>query len=304
MSKTYTFSAVRDCGAMTKQTTASHAIHAGPSPLFCDFATEHYLPYARGHKKSWKTDERYLRLHVLPHLGALPLSHISADVLDEWRAQLEISGLSPSSCYRLFWLVKYMLNCAVRWRLLESDAAFKSAACPRTPRRRPELLSSEEALQLVRLLKSSPENSGMQAIHLLLLTGAGKSEILNARWEDVDLAHGILITRTSFTGRIRHIPLNSEAMTLIRKLPRRPDVPWLFASSRGTPLTSLHYAWDRLRTRLGRPDLRLADLRHCFAHFLMNMGMQRSELLSVMGHYRPETLCLLAPSRSDTRGTP
>lgn len=107
----------------------------------------------------------------------------------------------------------------------------------------------------------------MQTIHLLFLTEAGKSEILNARCEAVDLAHGILITRTSFTGRIRHIPLSSEAMPLIRKLPHRFDVPRLF-SFRGTPLTYLNYmgpaahpVWTS-RPAPCRPAARLRPFSH------------------------------------------
>ncbi len=261
---------------------------------FSDFAKERYLPFAREHKKSWKTDERYLTLHVLPYLGAQPLSEISSTILNDWIKTLEISGLARTSCCRIFWLVKYMLNCACRWHLLPGDEAFRLASCPRAAAvRQPALLSKEETLQLVRLLKEYHNRPGAQAIHLLLLTGAGKSEILNARWEDTDLKHGVLATSMAFTGHRRLIPLNSEAIRLIRGLPRRDGVPWLFFSSTGNRLSSLHYTWNLLRSKLGRPELRLQDLRHTFAGFLMNMSIRQTELLSIMGHYMPQTLALV-----------
>ena len=266
------------------------------TPLFCDFAEERYLPFAREHKRSWKTDQRYLNAHILPFLGDCPLAEISEKTLKDWCSVLEGSGLAPSSCYRIFWLVKYMLNCAVRWQVLADDSAFKKAVYLRCKKRPPELLSHEEALRLIHLIQEYPGRSSAQAIHLLLLTGAGKAEILNARWEDLDLRRGILLSSQTFTGRVRPIPLNSEARKLIQKLPRREGVPWLFSSANGRRLVSLHYTWNMLRIRLGRPTLRLADLRHCFAGFLIDMGLRRKELNNILGHYLPETLSLLASS--------
>lgn len=258
--------------------------------LFGDFVQKRYLPFVRENKRSWKTDERYLSSHVLPYLGAVPLADINEDMLTNWLSTLEVTGLSPASCYRIFWLVKYILNCAVRWRALPDDAAFRNAVCSRKTQRSPEMLSPEEARTLIRLLEEYGARPSAQAIHLLLLTGASKSEILNARWENVNLNRGILATSNIYTGRSRLIPLNNEAMKLIRKLPRRDGVPWLFSSPSGNRLVSLFYTWNILRKRLGRPDLRLADLRHAFAGFLMNMGIHKNDLVAIMGHYLPGTL--------------
>jgi len=258
--------------------------------LFDDFARERYLPFIRGSKRSWKTDERYLERHILPYLGARLLDEITGQTLRDWVAALEASGLSYSSCYRMFWVVKYALNCAVRWGLLASDAAFRNATMKTKPRRVPETLSAEEALSLVNLLRRYGNRPSAQAIHLLLLTGANTSEILQTRWKDVNFPRGTLTVSGAFTGRKRLIPLNDEAVRLIRSLPRRRDVPWLFASPSGKPLVSLFHTWNQLRNKLGRPELRLQDLRYAFARFLMDIGIQQSELRVIMGHYVPGSL--------------
>ena len=256
--------------------------------LFEDFVVSRYLPFVRENKRSWKTDERYLERHVLPYLGSSSLEEISEEKLRHWLAALKLTGFSASSCYRVFWLVKYILNCAVRWGILQSDAAFRNMVFSKDQlQRSPDILSPEEALKLVAMLNEYAARPSAQAIHLLLLTGASKSEILYARWQDVDLRHGTLLTDKTYTGRTRLIPLNKEAIKLIRKLPRRKDVPWLFSSPSGHRLVSLFYTWNVVRKRLGRPELRLADLRHTFAGFLMNMGIHQSDLRSIMGHYRP-----------------
>ena len=259
--------------------------------LFEDFVRSSYLPYVQQNKRSWKNDERYLNRHILPYLGGCPLTEISEEKLRGWLSTLEDNGLSSSSRYRLFWLVKYILNFAVRVGALKSDAAFQNMIVRKnTPQRSPEILTPAEALKLVHLLEEYADRPSAQAIHLLLLTGAGKSEILHARWQDVHLRRAVLAARTVYTGRSRLIPLSPEAVRLIRRLPRRKDVPWLFASSSGKPLTSVFYTWNLLRTKLGKPELRIQDLRHSFAGFLMDMGIPQTELCRFMGHYRTKIL--------------
>ena len=265
----------------------------GLSPLLSDFVQERYLPFVQENKRSWKADKSNLERHILPHLGSYRLSDISTDILKSWVSTLELTGLSYSSCFRLFWLAKYVLNCAVRWGALASDAAFKAANLPAMPHRQPVLLGAEDILRLIDILKTYRHRAAASAIHLMLLTGASKSEILYARWEDVDFERGTLVTSKTFTGRPHLIPLNNEALKLIHSLPRRDDVPWLFFTRNGTRLASITREWYQIRGLLGRPEMRLQDLRHSFANFLVSIGINQRDLRTILGHYKPETLALV-----------
>lgn len=233
---------------------------------FGDFVRLRYLPFVKGHKRSWQTDERHLKRHVLPYLDTCPLSEISAERLAGWLDELERAGLSRSSRYRLFWLTKYVLNCACRWGALSSDDAFRNVIVAREEKRSsPDSLSRAETRTLLSLLDEYADRPSAQAIRLMLLTGAGTSEILCARWENVHLNQRVLAASSTYTGRMRLIPLNTEAVRLIRGLPRRRDVPWLFASAGGQRITSVFYTWNLLRTRLRKPQLRIQDVRHGLA---------------------------------------
>ena len=265
----------------------------GASLLLSDFVQERYLPFVQENKRSWKADKSNLERHILPHLGSYRLSDISTDILKSWVSTLELTGLSYSSCFRLFWLAKYVLNCAVRWGALASDAAFKAANLPAKTGRKPVLLEPKDILRLIDILKTYRHRAAASAIHLMLLTGASKSEILYARWEDVDFERGTLITDKTFTGRPHLIPLNNEALKLIHSLPRRDDVPWLFFTRNGTRLSCITREWYQIRGLLGRPEMRLQDLRHSFANFLVSIGINQRDLRTILGHYKPETLALV-----------
>ena len=263
------------------------------TPLLSDFVDQRYLPFAQENKRSWKADKGNLERHVLPYLGASRLSDISTETLMEWVRTLELVGLSYSSRFRLFWLVKAILHCAVQWGVLPDSRSFASANLPAKPTRTPILLDSSEVIRLLDVLRDFPHRAAANAIHLMLLTGASKSEILYARWEDVDFKNGTLFTDKTFTGRPHLIPLNNEALKLIQKLPRRDDVPWLFFTRNATRLASITYQWQQVREIFGRPDLRLQDLRHSFASFLVSIGINQRDLRNILGHYKPETLALV-----------
>jgi integrase len=69
---------------------------------------------------------------------------------------------------------------------------------------------------------------------------------------------------------------------------RRPNVQgseYAFPSPfSGHPFASLFYHWDRIRRRAGLDDVRLHDLRHSFASFLVNRGVSLYVVQGLLGH--------------------
>ena len=270
-------------------------------PLLCDFAEEHYLPFVQKTKRSWKVDRGNLQRHILPYLGEYRLSDITAETLQTWLDTLSQSGLAHNTCVRQYWLAKYVMNCAARWGYLPDDRmlkALKSLRVSKEQGRSPVLLEQSELAQLLDILRKYPNWSSANAITLMILTGASKSEILCLRWEDVDLARGVLTVTANFTGRQRFIPLSSEAQKFIEKLPRHEGTPWLFVTSLGTHLTYITRDWYQIRDEFGHPELRLQDLRHTFANVLVSMGVNREGLQTILGHYRSEALELARPRQT------
>ncbi len=79
-------------------------------------------------------------------------------------------------------------------------------------------------------------------------------------------------------------------MAVIRDLPRGPGCPWLFPGhAPGKPLSDVYLFWDGLRRGLGLADVRIHDLRHTFASFLVNAGHSLYEVQKLLGHSDPRT---------------
>ena len=114
---------------------------------------------------------------------------------------------------------------------------------------------------------------------LLLLTGARRSEITQAKWEHVDWDRRVLLVPVSKSGRPRIVALNAAAIALLQSLPR-DDEPVCISY----PFGGLFYPWDRIRRRAGLADVRLHDLRHSFASFLVNHGVSLYVVQGLLGH--------------------
>ena len=56
----------------------------------------------------------------------------------------------------------------------------------------------------------------------------------------------------------------------------------------GKPYVTISKVWVRLRKKAGLPHLRLHDLRHQFASFLVNDGRTLYEVQQILGHSDPK----------------
>jgi integrase len=259
-------------------------------PLLKDFVAERYLPYVRGYKNSWITDETVLRIHVLPKLGALALDEIKTEAISDLVNRMREDGYASGTINRVIVILRYIYNLARKWKVPggNENPATGLSAGPEVQRNR--FLSEEEAEALVRSIHADENQTAARSIMLLLLTGARRNEITFAKWEYVDWKNKTLLVPKSKSGRARVIALNQSAIALLTAAPRIPDNPYIFPSPvTGRPSASLFFPWDRIRKRAGLNDVRLHDLRHSFASFLVNRGVSLYVVQGLLGHLHART---------------
>ena len=265
---------------------------------FSAFIHEHYTPHAKSRKRSWKAEQGILRRDILPALGEMRLDSITRFTLIRWQEGMLGKGLAASTCNRALFLLKYAFNCARRWGFIAESPARDVQALPEKEFRE-RYLSEEEARRLLDELDAEKDQQAAHVIRLLLFTGARKSEILAARWENVDVGRGILTVPLSKSGKARHIPLSDAALNVLANIPRSSE--WLFPSPKTAGhMTSIFKAWDRVRTKAMLKDVRLHDLRHSFASFLVNDGCSLYEVQKILGHHDPRVTTRYAHLAQDS----
>ena len=272
--------------------------HTEKRLTFGTFIEKHYLPHAKARKRSWQTEVGILRRHILSIFSAAKLEAITRFALTRWLEELQEKGLAPATCNRALFLVKYLFNCARRWGFIAESPARDVQSLPEKEFRE-RYLSEEEARRLLDALAAEKDQQAANVVRLLLFTGARKSEILAARWESVDLRQRILTVPLSKSGKARHIPLSDTASQILEGMPRKSE--WLFPSTKtASHIKTIYDAWNRVRAQAGLKDIRLHDLRHSFASFLVNSGCSLYEVQKILGHQNPKVTTRYAHLAQDS----
>ena len=84
------------------------------------------------------------------------------------------------------------------------------------------------------------------------------------------------------------MPLNDAALDVLNQLDTRGKFDYVFVNRRTkAPHTGIMKVWTCLRKKAGLPHLRIHDLRHQFASFLVNSGRSLYDVQVILGHSHP-----------------
>lgn len=260
-------------------------------PTFANFMADRYMPFVKGYKRSWVSDDSYLRNHLLPALGKKHLDEIGKHDVIAFHHGMKAKGYALGTCNRCLIMLRYALNLAVRWETPGVTVnPTKDVALFENPNKMERYLTQEETQRLYGAVCES-ENTMLQfIIPMLILTGARKREVLDAQWQDFNLLLRQWRIPVTKAGKPRHVPLSDGVLQLLASIPHDDDCPWVFPNPKTRlPYVSFFCSWDTARTKAGLADVRIHDLRHSFASFLVNAGRSLYEVQKILGHTQVKT---------------
>ncbi len=255
-------------------------------PTLTVFFEDHYMPFARERKKNWTKDEELYRLRLKGAFGDHRINQITRHQIQNFHTGLKAEGLAAASCNHYIKLLRRMLNLAVEWEMLDRNPASKVPLF-REDNRVEHYMDEEQLSQLLAVLATHPNRPVCTIALFLLSTGARLNEALQARWEEIDIEHRVwrIPARNAKSGKMRAVPLNDTALEVLMSLETEGH---LFINRRtGKPYTTIHKVWEQIRNEAGLSHLRLHDLRHQFASFLVNGGRTLYEVQMILGHSDP-----------------
>ena len=227
----------------------------------------------------------------------------------------EVSATRPVRANRMIEVVRKAFNLALRWGWRADNPATGVHRNPEEKRAR--YLSADEILRLSEALAAHPEKTSANAIRLLMLTGARRSEVLGARWDTFDLEAGVWVKPSAHTKQRKEhrVPLSAASVALIKEMKPDASGPYVFPGVDGKPLTDIKRTWLSVcrraglaeetpkRTRGGnvilskddkplmnwRATARIHDLRHTYASILASEGSSLPIIGALLGHTQPQT---------------
>ena len=222
--------------------------------------------------------------HVVPALGNVGLSKLTpAHLQGFYRTKLD-EGLSPRTVQYLHVVLHRALKQALRWALVTRNVA-EAVDPPRVPKKEITPLSTQQASAFL----EAARDDRLEALYVLAIhTGMRQGELLNLRWDDVDLDAGVLRVRGTKTARSRRtvnlsgtalVALTSHLTRQLEEIDKTGDL-WqenglVFATGIGTSLNRQNLtqrSFSPLLAKAGLPQIRFHDLRHTCATILLSKG--------------------------------
>jgi integrase len=187
-----------------------------------------------------------------------------------------------------FRTLRAAFNLAVKWQLLTENPFTKSSQV-KTPEQLPSHLSKED---FRRLLTSVKEPVLREVFLFAALTGLRLGEILNLKWNDIDLQRRqiAIVSNESFstkTGKYRIVPMNGLIYELLSQKSATANFTTYVFHRNGYQLQSSYvsHKFKRYVRSLGLNDaIHFHSLRHTFATWLVQDGVSIYEVQKLLGH--------------------
>jgi integrase len=240
--------------------------------------------YAKLRKRSWRDDEQRIGKYILPEWG--PLKAAALKRMDVAALHRRVGAAHPYAANRIVELVAKMFELARVWGIVEEDhpnpgrriEAFREV-------KRDRWVTREEMPRLGAAIQAEPSVYVRGAICMYLLTGVRKSELLKARWRDIDWQRAEWTLPETKNGKPHVVPLSRQALKLLKFLPREDGNPYIFHGAlRGRPLVNISKPWLRIRAAAGITDVRLHDLRRTVGSMLAQKNYSLLIIGRVLNH--------------------
>jgi integrase len=253
-----------------------------------------YLSRYAVRKKSAEADERRIRQWLKPKWGSRQAKSLRRDEIAAEHAELGESIEYEAN--RRLALLRRMLNLAKQWGVVEESWPNPATGIPMHPERsRDRWVRADELPRLADAIDQEPNVYIRSALWLYLLTGMRKSELLTARWADIDWDRRELRLGETKGGQPHYVPLSPAALAIVQAIPRQDGNPYLLAGARaGQHLVNVALAWGRIRKRAGIEDVRLHDLRRTAGSWLAQAGNDLHLVGSILGHRNLSTTRIYA----------
>lgn len=281
------------------------------------FIDEEYGPWAAENIRTASATVGRLKASFAEHLDKR-LGELTPWIIEKWRTARLKTGRKPATVNRDLDDLKSSLNKAVAWDLLDANPIGGVKRSRIDVARAPRFLSAEEEARLRQALDDREERIRRERdsanawraergydlmpdlrrcafadhlkplVLLSLQTGMRRGELFYLTWQSVDFKAALLTVHgtTAKSGTTRHIPLNSEALAVLRGWQDQTGekTGLVFAGARGEAFNNVRRSWEGVLAAAGIKGFRWHDLRHTFASKLVMAGVDLNTVRELLGH--------------------
>lgn len=289
---------------------------------YCEYVLE--LKERRGDKHTTIADYRTMAPRIYPEIGHIKLRELRPDHLNALYSKLAQSGvnkrtggkLSNSTILRYHRFISLVLAQAVKEGLIPFNPAARAEA-PKKARKEPNYLQASDIPRIFEALDTEPIKWRV-LVHMLLITGARRGEVLGLKWANVDFDNsriyicnsisytpdkGVYESSPKTESSKRFVTLPAETMQLLRqyKAWQAGEIlrlgayyqrnGFVFSQDSGKPMhpDSVTTWLDRFSKRHSLPHINPHAFRHTMTSLLIFNGMDSVSISKRLGHSQVST---------------
>ncbi|MBI4332463.1 MAG: site-specific integrase [Chloroflexi bacterium] len=256
--------------------------------------------------------ERYrdiIRAHLIPDLGAIPLTQLRPEHLQRHYTAMLKSGRSAGTVRYHHAVLHVALQTAVKWGLVVRNVADAVDA----PKKRGVEMQTWDEDDVNHFLEAAKDSPYHHIFLTAIYTGMRRSELLGLSWKDIDFIFGqicvnrglhqlkdgsYIFTEPKSARSRRTIALPPPAVLALQEHKERQEhdramlgLPLgnedlVFSTVEGKPLrpNTITRAWETLAARCGLKVIRLHDARHTHASLMLKWGIHPKVVQERLGH--------------------
>jgi len=239
--------------------------------------TKVFLTYSETNKKDYKRDKA--KVEILKEFFGDDLDKITPSRIEDFKAKM-LEKYSKAYVNRYLACLKTIFNLGIKNELITYNP-MKAVKMLKEDNQKIRYLTEDEECRLFEFL---PEHLKPIVI-CALQTGLRKSNILNLRWELVDLEFKFIeiLAQNNKGHKIIKIPISDKLLKVLESLPKINE--YVFANPiTGLPYKDISEGFNNALDKAKIENFRFHDLRHTVATRLVEKGIDLRVVQEIMAH--------------------
>ena len=261
---------------------------------------------------TWDKSRRNLECYIIPELGDVKLSNLSAVRLQEWKNEIGEKELSITTKRNIYKDLSTMLNYAVRMEMLPKNpisgvGTFREPNFEK-PAEKLHYYTPEQYRRFIAEAKKDADRRYYVFFSIAFYTGMRKGEINALRWTDIE--GNIIHVRRSVTQKLKGDdvetpPKNKSSYRNLQMPKNMMDIldehksilisngiyreeNRICGGERCLRDSSIEHKNTAYASAAGLPHIRIHDFRHTHASVLINEGISIQEIARRLWHSKVE----------------